>query len=434
MTFTLLVVLAVIAAGTMLRLRCAFAMLAAGAGGLVAELGFQRGTLTLVSLIQEAISSYVWIALAGLALAGEVNRVTGAEGGVRRLVQSIFAGTRAAPTVVPLLSSALQGPLLLRCGLSVDNETRREAIEMLTTMEIQGVPSLQAWEILTAGSCCALLLVPGFVTFIAAASFKTSIGLLLANMILPGVLLLLLYMTMAGVVAAQLRNIAPLPKRQRRQMAVWRDLEGVVAKIGGVLVALAAIFQGITTPTEAAAILVLAMLFAAWLQRERPRPKDLRFALEEAAKSAAGLLLTLVAATVLSVVLTATVLPAYVSATAEAFGTCAPLVLLLILPAALSALVGIPAALVLCGAMVGQYAPQSGLSAPAFVVLISYAVVVGRCAKTMMRPPTGAIDSKIPIRRLLLTCLWSAPPLLVWVAAYLAPGVVTSFAQLMRFD
>lgn len=434
MTLTLFAVLAVAAAGFMLRLRCAFTMLAAGTLGLVAELGVQLGTHTLVSQIQQATVSYVWMALVGLAVGGEVNRVSGAEIGVRRLVQSIFAGKRSAPTVVPLLSSALQGPLLLRCGLSVDAETRREAMMVLPTLEIQGVPPLQAWGVLTAGSCCALLLVPGFLTFIAAAAFEMSIVRLLAHMIMPSVLLLLLCLAIAAIMGRRLRSMAPLPNRERRGLAVWRDLEGVVAKIVGLLMVLSAIFQGISTPTEAAAIIVMVMLFAAWIQRQRPRPKDLRFALEEAAKTVASFLLTLIAATVLSAALTTMGLPDDAAGTAEALGIFAPFVLLLILPAALSALFGIPAALVLCGAMVGPYVPVSGLAAPELVVLVCFAVVVGECAKTTLRPPAGAFTSHMAMERLPITCLWCAPLLLAWVVAYLAPEVMGFLARLMDVD
>ena len=61
MSLNLLLVVAVFAAGTMLRMRCSFTMLAAGACGIIAEMGFQRGTAILASQVQEGISNYVLI-------------------------------------------------------------------------------------------------------------------------------------------------------------------------------------------------------------------------------------------------------------------------------------------------------------------------------------------------------------------------------------
>src|SRR5262249_24538199 len=148
--------------------------------------------------------------IAMFALAGELARVVNAELGLRRLLQSVLAGTRFTPIVAPLLAAALQGPLFMRSGRSFEGELAREASEMLHVMESQGVDRGAAWGALAAGGACALLLAPSFLSIIVSTAFNQSIYYFWLGVFTPAAVLLTAMIAIA-IVVSRMSKIAPAP-------------------------------------------------------------------------------------------------------------------------------------------------------------------------------------------------------------------------------
>ncbi len=138
---------------------------------------------------------------------------------------------------------------------------------------------------LAAGGTLGILIPPSIVLVIYAILAEQNIAWMFAAAFVPGVLAALGYMFVIGVVA-RLKpewagTLAPMPWRERMQalVAVWPVLLIFVVVVGG-------IYGGIFTPTEGAAVGVVATGALAWKRGGLSLPR-LRAAIEATASGSA---------------------------------------------------------------------------------------------------------------------------------------------------
>jgi TRAP-type C4-dicarboxylate transport system permease large subunit/TRAP-type C4-dicarboxylate transport system permease small subunit len=375
-------------------------------------------------LVMRAFSGSETIVIAMMAMAGELARVTNSELRIRRLVQSIFAGTRWAPVSAPILASALQGPVLLRSGRSIEGEVAREASEMLGIMESQGVDRGSAWNALAIAEACALLLPPSFLAVIAATMlFSESVIRLWLSMVVPGVVLTAVLVFVAPVISARKNNqMHPAPKlKKSRVYQIWRDLEGMAFLFAPLLI-LSAASIGVATISEAAGWIALQGFFFAFVQPVRPRFKDILTALRRSVIVAADLVFAVAAAGATTFVLLRL---GWGSAAAPSLATT--ILCGLLLPALISFFFGVPIALVLSSAflpLIGTVVDVPiGVSLIKFLLLMFAALLGGTIRVCLLSP--SSLGLTLTTTRIRSVSIWVLPLLLLWVVVWFSPGIIT---------
>jgi tripartite ATP-independent transporter DctM subunit len=154
---------------------------------------------------------------------------------------------------------------------------------------------------LAAGGTLGILIPPSINMIIYAVLTNTSVPKLYLAGIVPGILLMLLFM---GIVV--LLCVARPAWGGQRVTATWperlRGLVHLVPPAGIFLVVVGSIYVGIATPTEAASLGVLASLALAWWNRRLSRAM-LRDAIEGTMKTTAMVMLIILAAYFLNFVM-----------------------------------------------------------------------------------------------------------------------------------
>ncbi len=147
----------------------------------------------------------------------------------------------------------------------------------VVTMGIIAIPSMQKrkyrTELITgsimAGGSLGALIPPSIVMMIYGLISRQSVGKLFMGGVFPGFILSFLYITYIGIRSYFQPQIAPaLPPEERGSL---RDkligLRAVILPILIIISVLGSIFLGIATPTEAAAVGVVAVMVAAAIHR-----------------------------------------------------------------------------------------------------------------------------------------------------------------------
>jgi TRAP-type C4-dicarboxylate transport system permease large subunit/TRAP-type C4-dicarboxylate transport system permease small subunit len=371
--------------------------------------------LKVTTRILNTVDSSQLVAIAMMALVGELARTMGAEIGARKIAQSVFAGARSAPLLAPILASSLQGPMLMRSGRAFEGEVAREASQMLTTMEAQGIERHQAWCILAASGACALALPPAFLAVIGATASEVSIVQLMSLMLISGLLLFALLTLVAVLVSRNSEVIQPVPALgSDRLRRIWRDGDGMAAQVFWPIIILAATIAGITTLSEIAGMIAVVGFFVALLHPLRPRFKDLATVLQRSSIVTAEILVLFAVALVAARTLQASGLQPILTDTATNMPVAVSVVLLgLVLPSALSFAAGLPIALVMSSVLLGSLAKP--FSQPTVVpMLLIFATLLGAALRSTLAPavPLGEFGNR---DRLASSLIWCTPILLVWL-------------------
>jgi C4-dicarboxylate transporter DctM subunit len=378
------------------------------------QLGAHEALKVTTRMLNAADSSQL-VAIAMMALVGELARTMGAEIGARKIAQSIFAGARAAPLLAPILASSLQGPMLMRSGRAFEGEVAREASQMLTTMEAQGIERHQAWSILAASGACALALPPTFLAVIGATASEISVVQLMCLLLISGLLLFALLILVAVVVSRNSQAIQPVPALgSDRLRRIWRDGDGMAAQVFWPIIILAATIAGITTLSEISGMIAVIGFVVAFLHPLRPRFKDLAAVLQRSSIVTAEMLVLFAVAFVAARTFQASGLQPILTETAANMPVGVSLVLLgLVLPCALSFAAGLPIALVISSILVGSLGKS--FSEPTVVpMLLLFATLLGAALRSTLVPavPLGEAANK---DHLAYSLIWCAPILLVWL-------------------
>jgi len=354
-------------------------------------------------IVQEVFSGFYFAAISMLALAGELARVVNAELGIRRLVQSIFAGARSAPVAAPIIAASMQGPLLMRSGRSFEGEIAREASEMLNVMERQGVERGLAWNALAAGGACALVL-PSSLGLIAAAAFEITVDRIWIAMIVPGVILATALALIA--IASHARRVGFILRRSSNHTPLF---------------VLYSISSGILIPAEVGGFVALSGFAVAFAQPVRPRLKDILTAVQRSVVVVGDLAFSVASASTIVFVFDMLHWTPAAHPSAWTIVLCG-----LLLPALLAFLFDVPVALVLSSVSLPLLATVSKThsvpSALQPVMMIICAALIGTLMRACLLPPP-VLELRLAPARVWSAC-WAIPFLLVWILVLLAPQIV----------
>jgi TRAP-type C4-dicarboxylate transport system permease large subunit len=408
---TVIIFFLVLLASSAVRLSAPFSLLASGVSVLI----YSAGVADALEKTARAFLSggNIFVTIVMFAVAGELARVMGAQSTLRRLMQSVLAGTRAAPVLAPVLAATLQGPLLLRPGLSFAQENALEAERMLDTMESQGLRRDMGWQGLAAAGACAIVFPPGYLVVLAGIGLQLGVSNLMIAMIFPALALLVL-LTITCLAVSRLQPLHPLPRMLTTRIAqMRRDHRGRGTQLIAPILILLLLLNSMATPTESAALIVPLAFIIAWFQPLRPRFRDIVVALRQAAVVSAKFYFLL---GTVGVVLWAFVAKGDLQLIRSAVLTGLPEaavqpLTLLLTPALLSALLGPPLGLMLSCAFV----PQSGGLTQAVLLLLatSFGAIIGLLCRTPkpLRPPSAG-------QRIKEAVFWTAPFILAWLATW----------------
>jgi C4-dicarboxylate transporter, DctM subunit len=179
---------------------------------------------------------------------------------------------------------------------------------------------------LAAGGTLGILIPPSINMIIYAVLTNTSVPKLYLAGIVPGVVLMLLFMAMIVVLCVLRPDWGG-----KRVTASWRDRFGglvhLLPPLGIFLVVVGSIYAGVATPTEAASLgVVAALALAAW--RRRLTLAMLREAVEGTMKTTAMVMLIILAAYFLNFVISAIGLTTALTSFIEGLGLSPVLMLL----------------------------------------------------------------------------------------------------------
>jgi TRAP-type C4-dicarboxylate transport system permease large subunit len=382
---------AALAFGLLLRLPTSFVVL--GVAFAIAAVSTEPANVLqlMQTTLGNAASSDSLVTIAMIAIAGELNRVMGAEAAVYRVTQSMLAGQRAAPVLAATLGSAMQGLLYLRSGRSHSAEVSRDMSFMLEASEEQGLSRVGLWSALNAGGVVALAWPIGLITVVAGHAFDLSVARLIVMLLVPWTLLFLVTIFVALLVGHTTSSLRQAPALgPSRMFQVWKDSDGIAKQLFLPLWVLAALTGGLMTPTEIGSWIAATGFLAAWLQPIRPRFKDLTAAFVQAAILTVDIVLLIVAMTLLILLLRNEPGMAVAwMAIAEILARegMVAIALALVMAFSISFLLGAPVAIL-------ALAPLAGLltssSTPIVAVLIIWATLLGVSVRGALLPVGGS--------------------------------------------
>lgn len=224
-----------------------------------------------------------------------------------------LSGLRGALGLATLTASGAFGAI---CGSSVATAASMSRIAM-PEMTRAGYPPGYSAAVIAAGGSLGILIPPSIILVIYASVTETSVARLFAASMLPGLVLLGLYVLVALVVAnrgeaAPVEPSAAVHERLRALGKAWQFAVLFVATIGG-------IYAGVFSPTEAASIGAFGTIALGVLRRTLTR-SELLGAIGASVTVSCALFMIIVGATLFSNFVVQTRLPGGLLAAAEAVG------------------------------------------------------------------------------------------------------------------
>ena len=194
-------------------------------------------------------SAYTLSVVPLFVLMGEVASETGLSADLFKAARVMLAGMRGGLAVGALAASACFGAV---CGSSVATAATMTRIALPEMRKAGYDPGLASGS-LAAGGSLGILIPPSIILVIYAAIAEQSVPRLFAAGLIPGLVLMALYMLVAVAVANVRKHYAPADESvtwQQRLGAIkgpWQFLALFLITIGG-------IYAGVFSPTEAASV------------------------------------------------------------------------------------------------------------------------------------------------------------------------------------
>lgn len=243
-----------------------FAFLAVAMGG---ALFYWGGFGGFPQVVKGAYSSLAWFAILPIPLFVLMGNII-FETGVGRLVVDAFdkmlGRLPGRLSIVAILGGAALGTMIGVSGASIAVMGKN----LLPEMEKRGYQGPMSYGPVTATGTLANLIPPSALAIILGAIAQVSIGALLIAIIVPGIVLTLLFSTYIVIRCKLQPSLAPAYTMD--QISVMERVRAVVFHIlptGIVILAvIGSIFLGITTPSEAAALGVIACLLLAAIYKK----------------------------------------------------------------------------------------------------------------------------------------------------------------------
>jgi TRAP-type C4-dicarboxylate transport system permease large subunit len=283
----------------------------------------------------------------------------------------------------------------------------------------------QAWCLIVAGSASALMIPPGYLPVVAGLAYEVSIILLLLALLLPGVIVLAVYLSLATYISMQKPSSVALPPPliRPRILNLWRNFEGIGWQMTLPIIILMFVAAGILTPTEFAGVVVSGAFLIAWAQAVRPRINDIIIAFTRAAAVTVEFCLNIIAGSlVIRFVLTMGWQDLLTSMAEKLPSSLTIILTLLLLPLILAFWLNSIISILL----MAPFYPiivETGISANHGVLLIIFASMIGAALRAWLLPPP-IISAQFQHNRLLLMLPWFIALLCIWILVLLIPSLV----------
>ncbi len=231
------------------RVPVAVALGAVGFLGYAAIEGWQRALLVLGSTPFDIASGYALSVVPLFILMGALASESGMSAKLFKASKSLFNGFRGAEGTATICACAGFAAV---CGSSLATAATMSRIA-IPEMRACGYDDRLSTGVVAAGGTLGILLPPSIIFVIYAVIAQQSILKLFAAGLVPGLVLMLLYMAVVGVMAvarpdwAQRGERLPFGRRLRDIVQMWEIAVLFGASIGGM-------YAGLFSPTEAAAI------------------------------------------------------------------------------------------------------------------------------------------------------------------------------------
>lgn len=234
----------------------------------------------------------------------------------------LLSGLRGGLGVATLAASGAFGAI---CGSSVATAASMTRISM-PEMERAGYERGFAAATVASGGSLGILIPPSIILVIYASITETSIARLFAGSMIPGIVLLLLYILVALVIAnrggAPVESAASFGQRLRALKEPWQFALLFVVTIGG-------IYAGFFSPTEAASIGAFGAIVLGFL-RKSLNLNGLINAIQASVLVSCALFMIIMGATLFSNFVVQTRLPDNLLQVAQTAGLTAGMVMLMI--------------------------------------------------------------------------------------------------------
>ena len=225
------------------------ALVIVGFLGNVALSGFDSAVAVLGTTPFDTASLYSLSVVPLFILTGNIASTTGLSSDLFRAARVMLSGLRGGLSVATICASACFGAV---CGSSIATAATMTKIS-LKEMRAAGYADSLATGSIAAGGSLGILFPPSIILVIYAAIAEQSVPKLFAAGLVPGIILMLLYVGVALVVSHLRPKQAPTAppatviERLSALAGPWQFLTLFLVTIGG-------IYAGIFSPTEAASV------------------------------------------------------------------------------------------------------------------------------------------------------------------------------------
>ncbi|MFC2065687.1 TRAP transporter large permease [Chloroflexota bacterium] len=234
--------------------------------GLISVIGIlmlqgPSGLGAIPAIILDKTAAFVLIAMPLFILMGETIFITGMGGSLYTMFGRWFNRLPGALAMASTAASAVFGAM---CGVSSAGTATIGVIAVPEMLERDYDKSLATGSVAAAGALSVLI--PPSVPFILYGSITgTSVGRLFIAGIVPGIILSLMMMLYIGILVWLRPQLAPPMKEVVTWKSRFSALGHVWPSVLLIVLVLGAIYTGIATPTEAAAVGAVGALLLALL-------------------------------------------------------------------------------------------------------------------------------------------------------------------------
>ncbi|WP_207481809.1 TRAP transporter large permease [Arenibaculum pallidiluteum] len=348
--------------------------------GAVATLWYYDLPLVMVAQSMEtSINSFLLIAVPLFVLAGGIMERGGLSERIFSAAEAAVGRLKGGLGHVNILSSFVFGGISGSSVADIASIGRIEIQEM--TARNYPLPYSAALTLIT--STLATLVPPSILVIVAAAAAEQSVGKALAGGLGPGIVLAVALFAYNAFVS----RVHGYGSDTRFDMATSLKMIGRAApSLGAPVIILTAMFSGIVTPTEAAALAVLYTLIVGLLVHREIRLSDLPGLLVEAGRTAGTVLLILMVASTATYVFTIDQLPSKASSMIMAITSDPSFVLLLmaLIFLVVGMLMDIVAAALMLIPILLPAAVKAGVDPLHFLIFMVTALAMG-----LATPPVG---------------------------------------------
>ena len=283
---------------------------AVGIGGNVVLNNLTVAKLVSGTAFFDTASGYNLSVIPLFVLMGEVASGSRMSAELFNAARVVMSGLRGGLSVAAIAASGAFGAI---CGSSVATAASMTRIAM-PEMDRAGYDQGYAAASVAAGGSLGILIPPSIILVIYGAITETSVARLFAASMIPGLVLLVLYVLVALWLAsrsgaAPVETIASLGARLRALREPWQFLLLFVLTIGG-------IYAGIFSPNEAASIGAFGAIVLGFLKRSLTL-RGLVMAIEASVLVSCALFMIIVSATIFANFIVQTRLPDTILAMAQ---------------------------------------------------------------------------------------------------------------------